>query len=79
MKRSSKKLNKDKKEKEKNFMEHWNPYEGKRDYDALEDPHAKYYFYNRSISQHLKSLKKVQLTFLRLLTKKNSTKYKKTS
>ena len=59
MKPSLKKLSK-KKSAEKGFVQSWNPHEQKVEYDALEDPHARYYFYNKCMNQHLKGLKKVE-------------------
>ena len=59
MKRNLKKEHKRKKSGEEGFVQNWSPYDKKREYDALEDPHAKYYFYNKCVNQHLKGLKKV--------------------
>ena len=59
MKKGIKNIKKQQKDQERSFVERWSPHEAKRDYDALEDPHAKSYFYNKSMSQHLKGLRRV--------------------
>lgn len=43
--------------KELNFVNSWSLRDKKNDYDALIDPHASYYFANRSVKNHLKYLK----------------------
>lgn len=41
------------------FENCWNVTYKKPNYDALADPHATYYFMNRSMKKHLKGLRKV--------------------
>lgn len=36
----------------------------KQNYDALDDPHASYYFLNNSMRKHLKSLRKVYYSYI---------------
>ena len=48
--------------KQKPFQNSWSINYKKPNYDALGDPHASYYFLNKSMRKHLKSLKKVTLS-----------------
>ena len=43
------------------FINHWPINEKKKDYDALEDNHATFYFMSDPVQKRLKNLKKVLL------------------
>lgn len=49
----------DKNKKPKPFENSWSITYRKPNYDALGDPHASYYFLNKSMRKHLTSLRKV--------------------
>ena len=48
-----------KSQKKKAFENSWSVTYRKPNYDALGDPHASYYFLNKSMRKHLSSLRKV--------------------
>lgn len=50
--------------KKQQFQNSWSVTYRKQNYDALDDPHASYYFLNKSMRKHLKSLKKVYDSFI---------------
>jgi hypothetical protein len=52
-----KRVRRDKKEE---FVRCWAVNYAKISYDARKDPHATYYFMSKSVSSHLKELKKVR-------------------
>lgn len=49
---------------EESFIQSWSVGEKKKDYNALQDPHASFYFHNRSVNEHLRTLSKVFLSRL---------------
>ena len=45
----------------KSFENSWSISYKKPNYDALADPHASFYFFNKSVKKHLVGLRKVML------------------